>query len=175
MRETVVQGVVRLYDGLIALCGMSTAVAALLLTFGITINIAVRTLGLGSLDWVLEASEYALLIITFLGAPWALRRGAHVRVDVVISQLPPPVARVFEILSELLGLTTSLALFIWGAQTTLLSVRSHSMIYKVLIFPEWWLYALTTLSGLLLSIEFMRRLIPSWRGAPKNASAVDML
>lgn len=156
--------VVAAYDRLIDLCAILTALIVLLLTFGITLDVAVRTLGLGTIDWMLEASEYALLALTFLGAPWALREGAHVRVDIVLSALPAALVRVLEVVVDVLGTATSLVLLVWSCAATLASARSHSMVYKLLVFPEWWLYALMAFAGALLSVEFARRLIRALRG-----------
>ena len=163
----------RAYDRLIDACGLSTAISVLFLTFGITISVAARALGLGTIDWMLEASEYALLVLTFLGAPWALRRGAHVKVDVITSSMPPALARACEIIANLLGLAVSVVLFGWGFKTGLLSERANSVIYKVLIFPEWWLYTLITFSGALLSVEFVRRLVRT--DNEENQTPTDML
>jgi TRAP-type C4-dicarboxylate transport system permease small subunit len=175
MSDPIWKTIARNYDRLIDICGLSTAAAVVFLTFGITLNVAIRALGVGSIDWMLEASEYALLVLTFLGAPWALRQGAHVHVDVVLNFLPRWAARSCEIASDLLGAGVSLVLLIWGIETALTSAASHSMIYKVLIFPEWWLYALIALSGLLLSIEFMRRLARAGSGETMPAPPAEML
>jgi TRAP-type C4-dicarboxylate transport system permease small subunit len=163
------------YDRLIDLCAAVTALAVLFLTFGITLDVAVRTLGLGTIDWMLEASEYALLLLTFFGAPWALREGAHVRVDVVVNALPKAVAQALEIIADLLGLGTSLVLLVWGFSTTLGSARLHSMVYKLLVFPEWWLYAPIAFSGALLAIEFVRRLVRALRGEVIAAPPPEMV
>ena len=39
--------------------------------------------------WVVEVSGYSLLFITFLGAAWVLRRGGHVRIDLLTNRLKP--------------------------------------------------------------------------------------
>ena len=162
------------YERLIDLCGAAAGATVLLMTIGITLDVVVRALGLGAIEWMLEATEYALLVMTFLGAPWALREGAHVRVDVLVSALPRPVARVLDILVDLLGIGVSAVLMIWSVMATLASARSSSMVYKVLVFPEWWLYALMAFSGLLLTLEFIRRLVRSLRGDPPVEHKVEV-
>ena len=44
------------------------------------------------LRWANQVSEYVIYGITFLAAPWLLRRGQHVRVDIVLNLLPPRAA-----------------------------------------------------------------------------------
>ena len=166
---------IAIYDRVIDLCAACVAASVLFLTFGITIEVGVRAFHIGSIDWMLEASEYALLILTFLGAPWALREGAHVRVDLILKAVPIVVAWTFEIVADIVGTATSAILLIWSLKTTLASAGTGSMVYKVLIFPEWWLYALMTVSGLLLTCEFMRRLVRVLRGELIVETSTEMV
>jgi TRAP-type C4-dicarboxylate transport system permease small subunit len=152
-----------IYNRVIDICGVVAAAVVLLLTFGITIEVATRALGVGAIEWMLEASEYSLLLMTFLGAPWALRQGAHVRVDVVLTLLPRSTALICEITANVLGMAASLVLLIWGWRAAAASAETASMVYKVLVFPEWWLYALIGFSGALLTAEFICRLRRSRR------------
>src|SRR5204863_164745 len=48
--------------------------------------------GMLGIAWANEATEYALYLITVLVAPWLLRRGQHIRIDVVLRLLPPRLA-----------------------------------------------------------------------------------
>ena len=47
----------------------------------VTADILLRNLTSQRLPWANEVSEYSLYIITLLTAPWLLRRGQHVRID----------------------------------------------------------------------------------------------
>ena len=38
--------------------------------------------------WANEVSEYSLYLITLLTAPWLLRRGQHVRLDIILTLVP---------------------------------------------------------------------------------------
>ena len=51
-------------------------------------DVGLRTAGWGSLPWSVEVAEYILFGATFLAAPWVLREGGHVRVDVLVRLLP---------------------------------------------------------------------------------------
>src|SRR3989304_8023415 len=72
-------------------------VAALLLgarALLVTGDVVARNLGLGTLPWIIEVSEYSLPLATFLVAPWLLSRSEHVRLDTLITALPPAAGRV---------------------------------------------------------------------------------
>jgi TRAP-type C4-dicarboxylate transport system permease small subunit len=138
-----------LLKGLAALAALLLGVTAL----AITLDVIARNVGLGTLPWILEVSEYVLPLATFLVAPWLLRRNEHVRLDVLLGKFPwlNPVA-------NLVGLAVSGVLVVYGVRTILNSAAQGSMVFKSVVFPEWWLYAPVPLCFGLLSIEFLRRL-----------------
>src|SRR3989304_2566115 len=71
-------------------------VAALLLgalALLVTGDVVARNVGLGTLPWIIEVSEYSLPLAPFLIAPWLLHQGQHVRLDTLVAALPPAAAR----------------------------------------------------------------------------------
>ena len=129
----------------------------------VTGDVLARNLGLGTLPWVLEVSEYSLPLATFLVAPWLLHRGEHVRIDVLLVTVPPRLARALDRAGDLVGLGVCLLFVIYGARAAADSARQGSMVIKSVVFPEWWLFAPVAPCFVLLAIEFARRLL---RGAP---------
>jgi TRAP-type C4-dicarboxylate transport system permease small subunit len=138
-----------LLKGLAALAALLLGVTAL----AITLDVIARNVGLGTLPWILEVSEYVLPLATFLAAPWLLYRNEHVRLDVLLSAFPR-----LGVLSNLVGLAVCGVLVVYGVRTILNSAAQGSMVFKSVVFPEWWLYAPVPLCFALLSIEFLRRL-----------------
>lgn len=66
-------------------------IAALILLAMVTIvtaDIVLRNLSGAGFVWANEVSEYALYIMTLLTAPWLLRRGQHVRLDIALTFVP---------------------------------------------------------------------------------------
>ncbi len=151
-------------------------VAALLIAFialGISADVISRNVGWGSLRGMLELAEYALFLSTFLGAPWVLAQGAHVRVDVVVDTLPSRVGWLLEILGDIVGLITSAVLFWYGWAIAATAFAENRRIIKEFIFPEAWIYIVVVVSAALLIVEFVLRL---WRArtgpiAPAGNSA----
>ena len=91
--------------------------------------------------WANEVTEYALYLTTLLTAPWLLRRGQHVRIDMALVLVPPRVAWLCEAAADILGLAASLVLVWYGTVMTVQSARLGSITIKNLVFPEWWLLA----------------------------------
>lgn len=146
------------------------AVAALLLlamVAVVTADILLRnTLGTG-FSWANEVTEYALYIITLLTAPWLLRRGQHVRIDMVLTLVPPRMAWTMEALADIVGLAASLVLIWYGTIMTVQSVRLGSLTIKNLVFPEWWLLAPLPICFVLVALEFVFR-FQRLLGAPRT-------
>lgn len=146
------------YDRLIDGTGLVAGVCVAAMAVAITVDIVLRYFDWGTIRWVVEVSEYDLFVITFLGAPWVLREGGHVRVDLVASALPLSLRRIMELAAELIGLVVAAALGVFGLLACIDAYVTDTRIYKTLTFHEWWLLALLPLSGALLSIEFVRRI-----------------
>jgi len=141
--------------------GFLATVAAVLIAFialGIATDVVMRNSGLGVLSWMLEAAEYALFVATLLGAPWVLRLGAHVRVDVLVAGLPRPLGRALDVAADLVGLAVALTIAYYATAVAWQSAADGSRVIKEFIFPEWWIYAVVAVSGALLAIEFGVRL-----------------
>lgn len=137
-------------------------VAALLLgvvALLVTGDVVARNLGLGTLPWIIEASEYSLPLVTFLVAPWLLHRGEHVRLDSVVAALPPAAGRILEVMADVMGLLISAVFVVYGAKAIASSAQQGSMVIKAVVFPEWWLYAPVPPCFALLAVEFVRRMV----------------
>jgi len=124
------------------------------------------------LDWSNDITEAMLYLITMCAAPWILRRGQHIRVDIVLRAIPKRTAWYCEWLADGVGLFCCLVMVWYGVRMTLASYSSGAMTVKTMITPEWWLLAPLPAAFALLSIEMlfrMRRLLQSERGPREDA------
>ena len=131
--------------------------------------------GVYSVPWANEVTEYARYLITLLTAPWLLRRGQHIRVDIVLRVIPKRIAWYCEWACDLTAFVvcTVIAYAAWKA--TLSSLAINAMVVKTLALPEWWLYAPLQLTCVLLAIEVlfrMARLQAGERGPREDAVSV---
>ena len=147
----------RAYGGLLHAGAVASALLLGVLALLVTGDVLARNLGLGTLPWILEVSEYGLPLATFLVAPWLLHRNEHVRLDVLLTALPRPAARLLDRLSDAVGLAVSIVFVIYGARAVSSSAQQGSLIIKSVVFPEWWLYAPVPVCFAFLAIEFVRR------------------
>ena len=154
-------------------------IAALILLAMVVIvsaDIILRNLFGRGFTWANEVSEYALYIMTLLTAPWLLRRGQHVRLDIALTLVLPPVAWLMEALGDVLGFAVCVTLIRYGLDMTVDSARLGAITIKNLVFPEWWLLAPLPAAFVLLAIEFLfrfARLIAGERARRIEATSVS--
>ena len=165
---------IRGFDRLLDLCGLIAGLTLALIAVLMCVDIFGRNLpalfGLihsekevaaFSLPWVTELSEYLIYFTAFLGAPWALRAGAHIRVDVVVAYLPRQSARVLEKITDLIGITISGALVVYGGLAVREAWINVMYVRKTWDVPEWLLLSPILLSGTLLFFGFLIRFLRS--------------
>ena len=157
----------------LALAGCATLFAMMLV---ICADVLVRNValvpGVRSVPWANEVTEYALYLITVLVAPWLLRRGQHIRIDVLLRAAPPRLAWYCEWACDAIALACCVVMAFAGYQATVASRAIGSMIIKTLVMPEWWLLAPLQACFALLAIEVafrMRRLAASTPGPRDDA------
>jgi TRAP-type transport system small permease protein len=143
----------RLLDALAA----AAALILLAMVVVVTADILLRNLALFGISWANEVTEYSLYLITLLTAPWLLRRGQHVRLDIILTLVPGRVAWLMEALGDVLGFAVCLLLIRYGIAMTTDSARLGALTIKNLVFPEWWLLAPLPTAFVLLAIEFVFR------------------
>lgn len=143
----------RFVEWLAVLVAVSVGLFAVL----IPLNLFLVKVEWGTLPWLFEAVEYALYVGVFIGAPWVLRQGAHVRVDVVTSALPKRIATGLEKVLDLASVALCLLLFVYGVRSALLEFEDGTLPDKDLRIENWYMMAVFALSFLLLAIEFALR------------------
>jgi TRAP-type C4-dicarboxylate transport system permease small subunit len=153
----------RLFD----LLAVAAALILLAMVVLVTADIVLRNTARVGFAWANEITEYALYLITLLTAPWLLRRGQHVRIDMALVLVPPRLAWMMEAAADIVGLAASLVLIWYGSVMTAQSARLGSLTIKNLVFPEWWLLWPLPLCFVLIAIEFVFR-FHRLMGAPRT-------
>lgn len=158
------------------LSGLALLACALL--FGVMLVISgdvllrnVRVIpGVHSIPWANEVTEYTLYLMTMLTAPWLMRQGQHIRIDIVLRAIPRHAAWYLEWICDFLALACCALIAVYGWKATAASLAIGSMVVKTLTVPEWWLLAPLQLTFALLAVEVlfrMRRLYAGER-APRT-------
>jgi TRAP-type transport system small permease protein len=164
-----------LFGRLLNALAVAAALTLLAMVVMVTADILLRNLTRTGFAWSNEVSEYALYVITLLTAPWLLRRGQHVRIDLVLTLVPVRLAWLMEAVGDVVGFAVCLVMMRYGLKMTLDSAILGSITIKNLVFPEWWLLWPLPACFALLAIEFafrFDRLIRSEPGRRVEATSV---
>jgi len=119
--------------------------------------------GMLGLPWANEVTEYALYLITMLTAPWLLRQGLHIRVDVLLRAIPARLAWLCEWAVDALALGCCVVIAWYGIKAVLSSHAIGGTVVKVISVPA-------TFALLAIEVLFrMRRLYEGERAARTDA------
>jgi TRAP-type C4-dicarboxylate transport system permease small subunit len=102
--------------------------------------------------WVVEICQYMIFALTFLGAPWLLKKGGHVAVDIVLAGLNQRANS-----TSTVGMLTSFFLAWYGAGSTWQHFTEGIPVIEILRIPKALLLAFIPISFLLLALEFLRQ------------------
>ena len=152
--DTVESGFNRFLRLLIALVAISIGLFAVF----IPINLLLIKSQTGSIWWLNEAIEYSLYVGVFIGAPWVLQQGAHVRVDVFASALPTRMAVHLERLLDTIGVGLCLLLFVYGFRAALWEFEDGTLPDKDLRIANWYMLTVFSFSFLMMAVEFLFRI-----------------
>ena len=130
----------------------------LIMTIMIGADVVSRNVGGGGVAVSNELSEDILYLMTLLAAPWLLRQGQHIRVDIILRALPVRAAWLLEWVGDIVGLICCLYFVWYGYLITRASYDAGSISIKTLVTPEWWTLAPLPLGFALLGIEFIFRM-----------------
>lgn len=144
---------------LMRLCGGVAAAAIGVITLLVCVDVIGRNLGMGTLPWINEVTEYAMPLITLAAAPWLMWRNQHVRLDLLGAVLSPAAQRTVDRVSAGVGLLVSLCMVGYSVLAVLDSRNAGSVVLKSLVFPEWWLFLPMPIGFGLLALECGRRVL----------------
>jgi TRAP-type C4-dicarboxylate transport system permease small subunit len=151
-----------LYGKLVKALAYVAGALLFLMMLMITADVFVRNVpvipGVRGLSWSNEVSEAMLYLITMFAAPWLLRRGQHIRVDILLRAIPQRLAWYCEWACDLIALACCVVMVIYATHMAMASHASGALSIKTLITPEWWLLAPLPFTFALLGIEVMFRM-----------------
>lgn len=160
----------QVYMHLIPLLGLVAGGVFGLMAFFIGMDVLMRNLAGQGIGWIIELMEYGMLLATALAAPWVLREGGHVSVDIVSTQLTGRSRAWLVKASSGTGMLICATMFYYSTRATWQAFERGSMVVKTFVFPEWWINALIPLCMLMMCVEFA---LLFRHGAPSPPGSVD--
>lgn len=149
----------RIIDFMALLAGILLVVAVLIVCW----EIAMRYFVHQPLVWMVEVCEYILFTIAFLGAPWLLKKGGHVSVDIVTEHLSSRMQRYMRRTAMISGVIVSAIICYFSFTTALECYTSGVLVTKTFNVPKHYFLFLICLGYLLLMCEFARQLFHDFK------------
>ncbi len=148
----------KVFERLSLILACIAASLILAMSFWITYDVLARNLfGIGS-PWFFDLSEYALVWVTFLGAPWVLLQDRHVRIELLVDAIPVAIQRIFGIVVSIIAICIC-AVLAW--RTGIAAVEYYQndvMMPRIWRIPRIWPYIIIPTGSAMLTLAFVVRL-----------------
>jgi C4-dicarboxylate transporter, DctQ subunit len=141
-----------------ALYGMAWCAGFLMAAMMVVIclDVALRNLGYQSSAHFFTFTEYALLMVPCMGAPWLVREKGHIYVEILLLSLRPRLQAAMTVLIGLLCITVCLVIAWYGFDVTLRDYLQNEKDVRSMDFPRWMVVGFIPLSFFMMAIEFAR-------------------
>jgi len=155
-----VKAVAKLHDGLVYGMAIIAALLMVAMMVVITLDVVLRNLGYQSSAHFFTFTEYALLVIPCMGAPWLAREKGHIYVEILLMSLPPRARGALTMLIGLICIAVCLVIAWYGFEVTIQNYLQNEKDVRSLDMPRWMIVGWIPVSFLMMAIEFARFL---WR------------
>ena len=145
------------------LYGMALVAGLLMVAMMTTIfvDVVLRNLGYQSSAHFFTFTEYALLLIPCMGAPWLVREKGHIYIEILLMHMTVPVRRRFSIGIALACIAVCAVVAWYGFDISLADFLHDEKDVRSFDMPRWMISVWIPVSFLMMAIEFARFL---WRG-----------
>lgn len=145
-----------IFDRIITLFAILAAVLLIFVTLAVLAEIVMRYFFRHPILGVVEVTEYCLLWITFLVAAWVLKRGGHIRMDLILGHLKPRIRIMLNVVTSIICALICLALTWYGVAVTWFHFQSDYRLSTPLMPPSAPIIVIIPIGALLLFIQFLR-------------------
>jgi TRAP-type C4-dicarboxylate transport system permease small subunit len=152
--------VAKAYDAVVYGMAFIAGFLTLAMMVVITLDVVLRNLGYQSSAHFFTFTEYALLVIPCMGAPWLAREKGHIYVEILLMSLPPRARARLTVLVGLICIAVCLVIAWYGFDVTLRDFLQSEKDVRSLDMPRWLVVGWIPVSFLMMAIEFARFL---WR------------
>ena len=153
------RALLRIYDFVIEALAFLAGASLALVFIAIVVSVLMRLVGLQEINGVVATTEYAMLYIGTLAAPWLLREKGHVSIEAVRQQLSARVRRLFAKTAYTIGLVVSIIVVVFSFPV--LETNWGEYEFRAYVMHKQWLVLPVTVGFLLLGIGFARFLFGS--------------
>lgn len=108
-----------------------------------------------------EVSKFLVILITFAGVSYGVRKARHIRMGALLDAMPPKVEKTFIIFISLISAIT-MAIMAWFSYKYLLNSMHMAHRTPALRMPTWTFYIIIPIGFGLASIQYVRTIIKNF-------------
>lgn len=150
---------VRLYDRMITMLAVLASIMVGSVFILIVVDVSMRTAGLRPPVFSSAVSEYSLIYVTMLAAPWLVRERGHVRIDSFVNFAPPATKRFIERLLIVVCIALCLIAAWLSADFAIEFWRKGEIDIRSIEIPRALLFVPLVTGFFLCAVEFLRFLL----------------
>mgnify|MGYP001822356004 CR=1 FL=1 len=148
--------IIKLYNALLYTMAFTAGAMLMWLMISVIASVVMRNIGVQPFAWLFTSSEYGLLYMTMLGAPWLVRKRGHVHIELVTSVLSEGLRRIVS-RSVATGCVVVCLVLAWkGIDLFLTNVERGDFDTRAYYYPRWLLTITFPLSFSIMAVEFSR-------------------
>ncbi len=151
--------IIRFYDRLIVVLAVAASIIVGAVFVLIVVDVSMRTAGLRPPVFSSALSEYSLIYVTMMAAPWLVRERGHVRIDSFMSFLPPAGKRLVERILIVVCIGLCLMATYLAADFAVEFWRKGDIDIRSIEIPRAFLFVPLVLGFFLCAVEFLRLLL----------------
>ncbi|NLY71738.1 MAG: TRAP transporter small permease [Clostridiales bacterium] len=150
----------RTFNKIIDACLLALAAIAGVLILVLLIMVAFATLSRYLVNkpyaFLIDYSAYALVYITFFGAPWLYSKRGHVRLDLLLNALPERIKPAWVAATDIVVCLVCILAFVVSFDVTMTSYKTGVIVSDYLSTPKWILLFPIPIATFFLAIQAIR-------------------
>lgn len=147
------------YDALLNGMALAAGVLMVAMMAMIVADVVLRNLGYQSSAHFFTFTEYFLLLIPLLGAPWLVREKGHIYIELLVGALPPRPRQALMWVIVIVSLAVCAALAWYGGAITVQNFVQNEKDVRSFDMPRWMLMLSMPLAFGMMALEFLRLLL----------------
>lgn len=108
-----------------------------------------------------EVSKFLVMLTTFTGVSYGVRKARHIRMGAFLDAMPPRMEKVFIVIISFVSAIV-MAIMAWASWEYLINAMSKGHMTPALRVPKWTFYVIIPIGFGLASIQYIRTIIKNF-------------
>ncbi|NOX34231.1 MAG: TRAP transporter small permease [Deltaproteobacteria bacterium] len=121
------------------------------------VNVFARTF-FESIYFTEEISKFLVMLTTFTGVSYGVRKARHIRMGAFLDAMPPKMEKIFIIIISLISAIV-MGIMCWASYEYLINAMSKGHVTAALRVPKWTFYVIIPIGFGLACIQYVRTII----------------